>query len=155
MTALPRFEARVRRRWYAAGMSAPQERALLIVAVQGTLVAVDRWSGQVQWRAAVKGGGDGVPDLAIAAGRVFAAAPMGQLTCLDYATGRILWHAERQLSQRTTLLVEGGQVFLSEVGLIECFSLEGAPLWRHESPFRGHAAMAVLGASRAADDTGG
>jgi len=61
----------------------------LLVGLKGTVLAIDRGTGDVVWQSALKGG-DFV-NVMLDGGQLFAATK-GELFCLDPATGKIRWH---------------------------------------------------------------
>ncbi len=65
------------------------QTSVLFIGINGTVLAVDRASGQEIWRTKLKGG-DFV-NVVLESGDLFAAAH-GELYCLDIATGRVRWH---------------------------------------------------------------
>jgi outer membrane protein assembly factor BamB len=63
------------------------------VGLNSRVAAVDRRSGETLWQAKLKGvlsGGTGFVTVLADGGRVFACTS-GELSCLDAATGQILW----------------------------------------------------------------
>lgn len=126
---------------------------LVLAAVDGTVTAFARASGQIAWRFRLPSGIANqrhvtriVADehrVVIAGARVyeeggFFSSPdaMGELICLDYPTGRVLWHQRlppvapvRWIS--ATLLVDGAEIFLVHASQIAAFALEtGQFLWQ-------------------------
>ena len=61
----------------------------VFIGIRGTVLAIDRATGQEIWRTALKGG-DFV-NVALHDGDLYAATH-GELFCLDAATGNVRWH---------------------------------------------------------------
>ena len=61
----------------------------MYIGMKGTVLAIDRRTGQEQWRTHLKG--SDFVNVAIGAEEVFATA-RGELFCLDPVTGRVRWH---------------------------------------------------------------
>jgi outer membrane protein assembly factor BamB len=68
----------------------PTKRELLYVGIKGRVVALDHESGEIAWSVELHRGMSFVP-VVVAGSRVFASSG-GEVTCLDAATGAILWH---------------------------------------------------------------
>src|SRR5512137_643718 len=66
------------------------QRTLVYVGIRGCVVALDRESGELVWSAELHRGSSFVP-IVVDGSRVFAASG-GEVTCLDAATGALLWH---------------------------------------------------------------
>ncbi|HVM75301.1 MAG TPA: PQQ-binding-like beta-propeller repeat protein [Candidatus Saccharimonadales bacterium] len=62
---------------------------LLFIGIKGSVIAIDRASGQEVWRSKLKG--SDFVNVVLEDGELFAAAH-GELFCLDAATGSIRWH---------------------------------------------------------------
>lgn len=67
-----------------------QGRRLLYVGIRGCVVALDHATGAFVWSVELKRGYTFVP-VFHESGRVFATSG-GEVTCIEGATGRILWH---------------------------------------------------------------
>jgi outer membrane protein assembly factor BamB len=52
-----------------------------------------------------------------------------ELTCVRYPTGEVVWSRKTRASGRATLLLAADRLFLARDGEVECFSVEGEPLW--------------------------
>ena len=72
-----------------AARKAPQ-RTLVFVGIRGCVVALDRATGETAWSAELRRGSSFVP-IVVDGDRVLAASG-GEVTCLDAATGALLWH---------------------------------------------------------------
>ena len=66
------------------------ERELVYVGIKGFVVALDQTSGEVAWSTELRRGSSFVP-IVVEGSRVIAVSG-GEVTCLDAATGRLLWH---------------------------------------------------------------
>ena len=62
---------------------------MLYIGIRGTVVALDRVTGQEIWRTDLKG--SDFVNVVLDGGDLFAATH-GELTCLDPSTGRIRWN---------------------------------------------------------------
>ena len=78
----------------------------LFLGVNGTVLAVDRTSGQELWRSRLKGG-DFV-NVVLNGGDLFAATH-GELYCLDIATGHVRWHTPLKKLGRGLVTIAGNQ----------------------------------------------
>ena len=137
--------------------AASDDRSIIIVALGGAVVGLDRRSGRERWRNELSGGGIGVVDVAITHGRVFVTASSSVLVCLDYANGKTVWSAKTQGSGRGTILVDDGQVIVAKNGYVDCFDFSGNRLWSEALSGMGigRAAVGLPGNVRQADDIGG
>ena len=70
-------------------MRSTNAASLMYIGIKGTVLAIDRRTGQEQWRTHLKG--SDFVNVAIGPDEVFATA-WGELFCLDPVTGRIRWH---------------------------------------------------------------
>jgi outer membrane protein assembly factor BamB len=66
------------------------QRRLVYVGIRGCVVALDHATGALAWSVELKRGSTFVP-VFHDSGRVFATSG-GEVTCLDAATGKVLWH---------------------------------------------------------------
>lgn len=106
-----------------------EDRSIVVVAINGQVAGIDRRTGAEVWRNKMSGGGFGAVDLEVAQGRVFVSASGAALFCLDYKTGRDLWSARTSATGRSTILLDGEQVFVAKQGHVDCFDLHGNRLW--------------------------
>jgi outer membrane protein assembly factor BamB len=116
--------------------SAAEDRSLLIVGINGVVMAMSPQSGRAIWRNDLKGAGHGVVELLVTADLVVATGQGTRIHALAYRTGETLWTAEHTSSGRATFLAEGELLFVAKGGELCCFSLDGERLW-HER-FSGH-----------------
>ncbi len=66
------------------------------------------------------------------------------LYTIEYPTGRLLYRRPvRGVFTRSTLLVDGYQVFVGMGGELTCFDWNGQQLWHDPLPGRGVAPMAL------------
>jgi outer membrane protein assembly factor BamB len=68
----------------------PIQRKLVYVGINGCVVALDQESGRIFWRHELRRGGTFCPVM-VDGSRVFATSG-GEISCLDAATGGLLWH---------------------------------------------------------------
>ncbi len=106
-----------------------KQRDILVAALDGIVVGVDRDSGAIVWRNDLRGAGYAEVALAIRSGRVFLSAGGSTLYCLDYAGGEMLWTAETSGSGRATILVDPPHVIVGKGGRLDCFDDDGNQLW--------------------------
>ncbi len=76
----------IARRYHGSDMA---QSSLLFIGVQGTVLAIDRATGQEVWRSHLKG--SDFVNVVLEDGDLYAATH-GELYCLDVATGRTRWH---------------------------------------------------------------
>ena len=88
---------------------------LLFIGIAGTVLALDRATGQEVWQSSLKG--EDFVNVAVQDGAVYATAK-GELFCLDPATGNIRWQNQLKGFGRglVTIATLGGQqaVVMSE-----------------------------------------
>ncbi|WP_394828032.1 PQQ-binding-like beta-propeller repeat protein [Pendulispora albinea] len=151
----------------------------VLSAVDGTVTAYARASGAIAWTFRVPDGAmeyrhvtrliaDGHRVVIVAArmneeGMFANADGTAHVCCLDYETGRPLWHQPVKGGQNinrftATLLIDGDQVFLAHAAVLTAFALEtGQVLWvqkiDHVEVYRGvlPVALAVAGAAEQGD----
>lgn len=125
-------------------MTVPEDddsmRSILVTAGDGEVCGHDRATGAVRWSYDVmvmtivgtEGRLRGSIDLAIHGGRVYALT-VDRIICLEYATGTAVGVVPLAVTGiRPTMLIDRGFLFVSSRHWLECFTLEGAPVWRHE-----------------------
>ena len=133
--------------------SNPQENAFVVSAVNGVVVAYRLDDGSVAWMFQAPEGT--IPfaspnELRVRGNQVFVTVPRVHakhafasadtnatvhVSCLDYATGGLIW--KRDIRERVgiarvqiTLLVEGGRVLVAHNGALFAFAVEtGEPAW--------------------------
>jgi outer membrane protein assembly factor BamB len=105
---------------------------LLVVALRGVVVALDRTSGREVWRNELEAGGLGAVYLVVEHDLVFASAAGSGVFALEYATGATRWTASTTGAGRATILVEDDAVFVAKGGYLDCFGLDGQPRWKQE-----------------------
>lgn len=130
----------------------PSPSPFVFTAIDGTVTAYQRGTGEVAWEFRVP---DGQMDyrhvtriaadehrVVLVAARMdekgmFASADgTAHICCLEYPTGRLLWRQELKLGQNiahftATLLIDGGQVFVVNATGLFAFALEtGQLMWR-------------------------
>jgi outer membrane protein assembly factor BamB len=110
-------------------------RGILVVALGGEVVGIDRETGVQLWENGLRGGGLGNVGLAMSGERVLVSAHSDQLFCLDYRTGTIVWQAQTSSSGRATILIDEGQIVVSKGGHVDSFTWDGRKQW--SQPLRG------------------
>lgn len=130
----------------------PSPSPFLFTAVDGTVTAYARGTGEVAWEFHVPDGqmdyrhvtrlvADDHRVILVAArmdekGMFASADGTAHICCLDYATGRLIWHQQLKLGHNiahftATLLIDGGQVFVVHGDGLFAFALEtGQMMWR-------------------------
>lgn len=105
-------------------------RNLVIAAVRGEVVAIERKTGRVRWRQALDPEG-GAMTIAILGDRLVLVATASSLACLGYDGGSLLWVAPLAVRPRgaTTLLVEDDAITVARRGLVQCFDRDGGLRW--------------------------
>ena len=78
----------------------------LFVGVKGTVLAIDRTSGQEVWRSRLKG--SGFVNVVLNDGNLYAATN-GELFCLEVATGQVRWHSPLKGLGRGLVTIAGNQ----------------------------------------------
>jgi outer membrane protein assembly factor BamB len=116
--------------------SAAEDRSLLISAFGNKVLAVDRATGAIRWRATISGM-SGPFELAMQDGVVVVCSE-SVLAFIDYATGqgrRVVNRADAAVATRQTLVIDGDQVFVGGAGAVVCYTLGGDLVW--QQGFRG------------------
>jgi len=131
----------------------PAAAPILVVAFGGHLFGLDVATGARLWQSEHRVGAGHVR-LAISRSRVYALRA-GELSCLDYATGRALWSTALPLFA-DTLLLEGELLFAAGSGEACRVGEDGAVLWHESFPGmgQGNVALGVPGAAAQSDRTG-
>lgn len=97
---------------------------VVFVAFGEHLFGMDRRTGNRIWNHRIPW----ATNIRLAADDVKVYALGGGLSCLDGATGRVLWFVEKVSGD--TLLLHDGQLFVGGAGELRCFSaVDGALLW--------------------------
>lgn len=122
--------------------NAIEDRSLLIVALNGHIIALDANSGKKRWRYGL--GGIGI-EVLVHAGRVYALGSQKFFTVLDYATGReVRKHAALATwNGRPTMLLDQQRIFIGCGGEVFCFDLDGELLWHDPMAGRGVGSLAL------------
>jgi outer membrane protein assembly factor BamB len=133
--------------------SEPQQAPpIVVVAFAGRVFGLDAMTGARVWQSEHRAGAGHVR-LAMGQTRVYALRA-GELSCLDYATGRALWSTALPFSA-DTLLLEGAQLFAGGSGEACRVSEDGAVVW-HDSfsgMGQGNVALGVPGSAAQPDQT--
>ncbi|AKV02307.1 hypothetical protein AKJ09_08970 [Labilithrix luteola] len=109
------------------------------MAFYGKLFALDRATGRVAWRTQIDNTSYSVgnaPAIELAIGDdVIVACTVNNLVFVEYATGRLLRNVPRSESGRATMLFDQGQLIVSALGAVSCYTLQGELVW--QQPFSG------------------
>ena len=131
---------------------------LLIVALDGRVVAVDVETGEEEWRSDLPGAGLGPVSLGVTKRSVYASAG-SRLFRLDYTTGETLWEVRLAglVGRRSTILLDGDRVYVARGGELTCVTPKGELLWTQglAGTGTGSAALGVPGNVSQADVVGG
>jgi outer membrane protein assembly factor BamB len=126
---------------------------LVVTAFNGHVIAIDPRTGGVAWQR----------DLAISydlrldvGDSLVVALGVKKLVVLEYLSGNVVFELDVPSASptMTTMLVDGGLVYLSTLGSMTCISLaERRALWSNDLPGtgNGHAAIGVPGRTVQAD----
>ncbi len=137
-------------------MSESETSPILVVAIDGRVVGLDRETGVELWGNTLPGGSGGEVYLVVDSTRVFASALGSRLFCLDYLTGNTVWEVDCR-SGRASIVVDGDLVVLAKEGHVDCYDrATGRHLWNN--PLRGlgygRIALGFPGNVAQADDPG-
>jgi outer membrane protein assembly factor BamB len=129
---------------------------VLVVAFGGRVFGVDPATGAQRWtREMARTGQTQVVRIAVDGERVYVAI-WRDLTCLDAATGAVLWQANPD-NACDNLLVAGGRVHAAGAGTMRSYdAATGALLWQEEFPGAGggDVALALVGGDAVLAPTG-
>ncbi len=97
----------------------------LIVGLQGRVVALDVYTGEVVWHNELQGSGLASVALAVNDDWVFASASAARIFCLNRQTGETVWSEKTTGLGRATILLEPEEevLFVAKSGHIDCFSM--------------------------------
>ena len=139
------------------------DRTILVTAGAGEICGHDRATGALRWKYEVafkvfgiNGTLGGAVDLAIQRGRVYALT-VDRIVCLDYATGALVGEVKlAKMGSRPTLLVDDDFLYVASRHWLECFTLDGTSVWRHErqSTASDGLALGLPGNIRQGDEVG-
>lgn len=119
--------------------SSPELPPLVVIAFNGSVVALRTADGGEEWRRQV--GGPTVR-IEVTAGRVIAAGS-SQLDILDYLSGAVVGSIPLS-GPTTTLLVAGERAFVTRTGGMMCVDLQaGRVVWNKQVTGTGRAAPAI------------
>lgn len=127
---------------------------LVVTGFNGHVIALDPKTGAVVWQTTL--GGRTYNVRLDVSDQLVVVLGWNELVVLEYATGRIVFRVPVPPNQpsASTMLVDGGLVYLSFLGALTCVSLgEQRVLWHNELPGtrNGPAAIGVPGRSVQAD----
>ena len=115
---------------------------ILVMTIGGTILGIDPRTGDVSWAhelSAVQA----PTALVVTATRIFACNPP-RLVCLEYPTGAKRWSASVARGSCPTILLVGELLYVSSaLGHLECFTVEGQPLWHTPLKGRGTGGVAL------------
>jgi hypothetical protein len=107
------------------------DRSLLVVAILGSVYAIERDTGSFRWQFSLPGGAVPVA-IAIGYGVVIASNDDTLIYCLDYLTGELRREQTMKLRGRATILIEPDHIVCAKTGLIDSFAPDGKRLWTRE-----------------------
>jgi outer membrane protein assembly factor BamB len=142
---------------YREAAVAPEpDRSILVVALSGRLIGIDRETGDVRWENEMVGGGRGEVFIAIGYGVVIASAYGAKIFCVDYLTGATRWEQSTHSSGRASIIIEPDRIVCAKAGYLDCYAPDGKFLW--QQPLRGQGmgrvALGFPGNVAQADDPG-
>ena len=108
-----------------------EDRSILVVALNGQVVGVDRQTGEIRWKQGTDGGSGGIGEVFVAMshGLLLVSGHDAMLVSLDYATGAIKWRGHTYSTGRATILVERDVIVCAKGGYLDCFGHGGMKLW--------------------------
>jgi outer membrane protein assembly factor BamB len=90
--------------------------------------AIEISTGMTRWAYALKH----TPcRISVANDRVYIAGNT-ELACVDYGTGKVIFHVNTQLGPDLTLLVDGEQIYVGASGRVACYGQFGERLWTND-----------------------
>ena len=119
------------------------DRSVIVVALSGTVVGLDRLSGHIRWENNLPGGGMGEVFLGFRYGVLAVSARGDDLFRLDYLTGQTLWRASTTGSGRATILVEPDMIIVGKGGYLDAFDHHGRRGWQQRLSGRGVGGIAI------------
>jgi outer membrane protein assembly factor BamB len=125
-----------------------------VFALGGRVGGMDRSTGEVRW---LKEFGDSEEVfLVVTDDVVLASSEEPILWCLDYLTGRTLWHAPTTGKGRATIVLDRDQIVVAKAGYVNCFDRTGKHLWSNllKGYGIGRVALGFPGNVAQADDLG-
>jgi outer membrane protein assembly factor BamB len=125
---------------------------VLVAAFGGRMYGIDPPTGRILWERELDIAGNPAT-LLLTPDTIFAAS-YSNLVCLRYPTGDVLWTTAKRTVGRSTMLLEGGLIFVGTAGEMECFSLTGQSLWHEKFKGKGvgEVALGVPGNVAQADE---
>ena len=140
--------------------NAAEDRSLLVAAFAGRVFGIDARTGERRWEHRIGGAlAGGEIELLVEGDRIFAKGSGPTLALLEYPTGRLVGQLELPGTYhgRSTMLLEGGLLFVASRGEITCVRAADAAVVWHD-PMKGKGigsvALAFPGRMRQADDPG-
>lgn len=132
------------------------DRSILVVGLGGSVLGLDRFTGQVRWENGLPGGGYGEVFIALRFGALIVSATDDEVYRLDYHTGKTLWQQRTRSAGRATILIEHDHIVVGKGGELDAFDHHGRPLWQQKLEGRGvgRLALAFPGNVAQADDPG-
>lgn len=133
------------------------DRSILVIAFAGKLFGIERASGATLWKVEIDGSySSSVVEIEMG-DEIVIACTSNRLAFVEYRTGKVLKNVERkETAGRTTIMIDGDQMFLSSPGLTSCYTLQGDLVWHQGFKGEGYGeiAMGLPGHVRQADDRG-
>lgn len=125
---------------------APASDGPLLI-VSGSVVALDRSSGQQLWEYKLK---HVTRRFAIVENRVLVFDGDGVLHCLDVASGKLLGKVDVGMAMAKAMLVDGDRIYVTDEVHVAALDLNGTILWKANvlgSSSNGLPGLAVVGGS--------
>ena len=133
------------------------DRSVLVVALGGNVLGLDRMTGAVRWTNSLPGGGSHEVFVALRYGVLAVSAWGSKVFRLDYLTGATLWAADTTGSGRATIVVEHDLIVVGKSGYLDGYDHGGRRLWSQSLSGKGTGRLALgfPGNVAQADDPGG
>jgi outer membrane protein assembly factor BamB len=114
------------------GSSAP----ILVMAIGGTILGIEPATGEVAWTYPLASAQEPAA-LLVTETRIFCCSTP-RLACLEYPTGQELWTASVANGVGPCLSLVDGRLFVTSFrGELECFTVDGQPLWHNKLKGKG------------------
>lgn len=130
--------------------------SIIIAALGGVVLGLDRATGEVRWEHALAGAGAGEVALGFRHGVLVASDAAAVVFRIDPGTGQTLWDAATSGVGRATILVEPELIVVGKGGSVDAFAHHGRRRWSRPlpGPGPGRLALGVSGNVAQADDIG-
>jgi outer membrane protein assembly factor BamB len=122
--------------------------APLVVVASGKFVfGIEVSNGMTRWAYALKAH----PCRAVVANDRVYVAGHTELACLEYLSGKQIFHINTQITTDVTLMVDGERIYLGSQGRVACFDHVGRKLWSNDLGTSEGVGLAVPGMAQQVD----